>query len=529
MAVTLAAALTGAEHAFPSPAHAGPPPIQHRREITQARYAATSPGYSLDPRPLPVRLIGAPRVQKPGAHVAWESCDSIRTIAQVYPSMNAAFTFGDTDHDGRNEFIAAVDSNYYHLRIVEDQGNNHYVDEYVGPYIDPYAAGDFDLDGRADILGQYSYYLFVYESPDSTTHPSLLVWQSPPMTNIEGFTTVADTDCDGRPEIIHSINTFGTARLIIYENTGDNTFDQVFYQVESPQDDGPKVIADLDGDGRPEIADCGTYGYLHIFESPADNVWQQVFADSTGLYDAYGVAGGVDTDGNGRPELFVSGMVTGHPELCTYVYEAVGDNTYERVADLTYRQPLAGGVWSSVADLDGSGHDAFILNAADGLLVYRGVAPGQWAFACTIADPTTDGLYNYFQPFDANQNGRAELFWTTMGNARPEGGNTLVLEYPESSPTDIPGRSLPGKAALTLTPNPWRPGTNLSLTPPLDATVSSISIYDVAGRLVDRTVVGATTGNVQWTPRLQSSGVYLIRLENANRRPLAQGRLTAIR
>ena len=214
-------------------------------------------------------------------------------------------TFGDTDHDAKNEVIVYWRDEAWNFsyRILEEQGNNVYALEYLGADLVPYATGDLDQDGKEEIVGQSENLVRVYESPTPTSYPSQLVWSSSVLTNVVGETTIGDTDRDGRMEIIHSENHWtGTASLLIFECAGDNSFQQVASIVTGSGDNGEKVIADLDGDGLVEIALSGLEGVVHIYESPADNTWVETWTDSTGLRNAYGVEGGRDTDGNGKPE-----------------------------------------------------------------------------------------------------------------------------------------------------------------------------------------------------------------------------------
>ena len=446
----------------------------------------------------------------------------MQLLTQLYSTVNGILTFGDTDHDGFNEVIMAVNFGDPDYRILEEQGNNTYVEVFVGPYFDPYAAGDFDKDGNAEVLGQYGNLLLVYESPSPSTHPSTISWQSPPLTNVIGDATVADSDGDGRAEIIHSINTFGSARLVIYENAGDNTFNQVYYNLESPQDAGPKLVADLDGDGRTEIALCGTYGYLHVYESPADNLWLPTFFDSTGLDNAYAVTGGVDTDSNGRPELFVSGDSQEVPgQRQTFVYEAVGDNCFTRVAMLPFNDAHRGGLRSCVANLDATGREEFILSVHGELLTYRSVAPGQWTVVLTIAD---SGLP---KAFDVNKNGRPEVFSVGIGHAAY--GSTLVFEHTAVSPADQPFEFGAAGNRLVAFPNPCRTKATLILAGRSRTNSSTIATFDASGRLVSRFAVPAGVDRLPWSPVTVPPGIYFLRLEAATGAPLAQGRVTVIR
>jgi VCBS repeat protein len=510
--------------------HANPAMIM---KVAVLALSTALPSYVLatSPQVLPVRMLGPDSVEGHGQRSSKQpplaSSDSMQLLTQLYSTVNLTLAFGDTDHDGFNEVIMAVTFGDFTYRILEEQGNNAYVEEFVGPYVNPYASGDFDGDGNSEVLGQYGDRLFVYESPSPSTHPSLISWQSPPLTNVLGYATVADTDGDGRIEIIHSVNTFGIARLVIYENTGDNTFCQVHYSLGSPQDDGPKLVADLDGDGRKEIALCGTYGYIHVYESLGDDLWAQTFFDSTGLDNAYAVAGGVDTDGNGRPELFVTGDSQEVPgERQTFVYEAVCNDHFTRVAILPFYDAHRGGLRSCVADLDATGREEFIYAVFSQLLVYRSCAPRQWAIVLTVPDPDSDGTHTLALPFDVNRNGRPELFWVESGHAAF--GNTLVLEH-----TTVPhtGVSNPqsAEARFTVFPNPCRAVATLLLPSDPRSAASTIATFDASGRLVARSKVEGGDNRLLWSVTPLRPGIYFLRLESSAGAALAQGRVTVIR
>ena len=88
-----------------------------------------------------------PRARSPMTTVA--DTFPLNLIAQIAPAGANLLTFGDTDHDGRNEVILSwLDDNSYccFYRIVEEQGNNVYSEEYrSGSDLFPFATGDLDL------------------------------------------------------------------------------------------------------------------------------------------------------------------------------------------------------------------------------------------------------------------------------------------------------------------------------------------------------------------------------------------------
>lgn len=468
-----------------------------------------------------VRVIYPPTPQvhaKASAVLPTASPAPFATIAQLYSMSWSSITFADSDHDGNFEaHFYWRDQNWEsHYVIMEEQGGSVYTEEYVGADFIPLAAGDLDQDGKADILGQFSYFVQIYESVDVTTYPTQLVWSSPALSNFEGATTIGDTDRDGRMEIIHSVNGSGSS-LYIFENTGDNTYAQVFAEYTGPQQTGEKVVADLDGDGLIEIAFCGLHGWFHVYESPADNTWIETYRDTTGLRNAYAAVGGVDTDGNGVPELFVAGEGDADFRKQTIVYEAVGDNQFAKVAILLTDEFGAGGAGNVLANLESTGIQ-YVTEAANQLVFYEATGIGQWTVCAQMSDPS--GLQQWISSFDVNRNGRSELFWQSF--TLP----TLVLEHQRTSsvgPADA--RRL---EPLVIMPNPCRIRATV-IAPAVALQAKCLAVYDVAGRLVDRRSLRPGEASWVWDAQALSRGVYFLQLEKQGGTPLARGRATIVR
>jgi hypothetical protein len=359
-------------------------------------------------------------------------------LADLEFSFSGEIAFGDTDHDGANELAFTGGSNSY--RIWEHQGGNIYsLEASGGSNLHVYAIGDLDQDGRSEIIGQTSGYVQVVESVDSTSHPSELVWSSPYLSNTTGFPTIGDSDGDGQMEILQSINGIGSASgLAIFENTGSDVFTWVFNDVlPGPSATGPKLITDLDGDGLKEIALCGDPGWLHIYESPDNNIWVPRLREWTGLYNAYTMVGGRDTDSNGKPEIFIMGTLftDSTANYCAIIYEASGDNSYARVATLVMDEGVGAGS-AAVCNVDGVGPEEYLVRSSGpGIRVFRADTPGHWHLIGLVYGPG-GGVSAY----DLNRNGIPEVIrqhWTTRifehptipAWSDPRFDETLLEEY----------------------------------------------------------------------------------------------------
>ncbi len=357
------------------------------------------------------------------------------------------------------------------------------------------------------------------ESPDPWSFPSRVAWVSPPVSNVGGKTTIGDSDGDGRMEIIHSRNTFsGTSRLVIFENQGDDAYVEVYNEALLPRNasTGEKVVLDLDQDGRREIAMCGSEGFVHIVETQGDNSWSLVFVDSTGLMNAYAAAGGSDSDGNGRPELFIRGNDFSVFPPTTWparVYEASGDDQFELVATIPVPGGGSGVATAALGDLDGDGRAEYIATKhvvpwepPGGLFVYKALAEGAWQLVTFIED--IGSLMGIAYVCDLNQNGRGDIFWMgTLGWT-----STPVSRVFEYEPTSDVATTAP-RRAFRILPNPVPRGGVATLWTAAAPIAPILLVHDVRGRLVARHDLRGRA--LEWWPRDLAAGVYFVRLTDA--------------
>jgi hypothetical protein len=119
-----------------------------------------------------------------------------------------------------------------------------------------------------------------------------------------------------------------------------------------------------------------------------------------------------------------------------------------------------------------------------------------------------------------------ELFWPCDAS---DAESTLVFEYdPTSSSTANPGTS-GSVSRIVSVGNPSRSVIKL-YAPGLADRIAAISVYDVAGRLVERAIpVQDAPGTLVWAPRRLAAGVYVIRAETNHREVLATRRVVFVR
>jgi len=447
----------------------------------------------------------------------------LEQVGTMYPTNFDQMVFGDTDHDQKNEAILYVqDAAFtFHYRVLEHQGGNVYSDEYSGDELIPYAVGDLDGDGKSDLVGQEGAKIRVYESSTPSTYPTQLVWQSLDLMNVESFIAIGDTDQDGRKEILYSYNPFsGTPRFYIFENVSDNSYAQVYNTPLSGNDNtGEKVIADFDRDGRIEIAFGGLLGNLYVYESTGNNLWTRTLLHATGMSNAYACKGGIDTNGNGRAEIFLSGI--GDFDWETHVFEATGNDQWSEVALLHENDGYLGRTFTALGDLDGTPPAEFMMEGNSHFWVYRAGGLG-WQKIAQVDDPLGAGHIG-LQAYDANDNGRTEIFWDG-DNPIHFADRTLILERP-LAPSGVPSTAAP--MLLSLAPNPMGDEVRILGAMPLEPAARAEWI-DALGRRHEATFQNRSAAPMLDT-RALPAGVYWLQLADRDGRLVATARAVRLR
>ncbi len=400
---------------------------------------------------------------------------ALQVVGQLPPHLFQGMAFGDSDHDGLTEVGMYINNggNFTH-RLYESPAGHTWGQVAEGPALIPYGIGDADGDGLAETMGQWSFWLYVYEATSPNGHPNHLAWQSPAMTNVVGFATFGDVDADGRIEILHTLNPFsGPSYLMIFENSGDDAFTLVHQAFLDDGNGGTKVIEDFDGDGRREIATSTLNGKILVFESTGDDSYALTWVGNLGTYNAYACALGHDMDGNGKPELVVGGS-SDQTGYVTTIYEATGDNSFAPVQTITIVNGYHGLPFNATGDLDGDGRDELAIETAFDLYVYEPDAIGHYVEIAHVPQPVN--IMNGLAIADADDDLLAEIYWQT--ESALSGPPTLI--YESSEPAGLSdGAVPPADLTLAAAPNPFVARTRV-----WGGGAGEVRIHDLAGRLV---------------------------------------------
>jgi len=330
----------------------------------------------------------------------------------------------------------------------------------------------------------------------------------------------------------------GVIRITIFECEGDDAYVQKYLsplELDSRSKPsleniynpwaGDELVLDLDRDGRPEIVNGGQ-GRLQIYESTADDAWERIYVDSTGLVGSRVLTGGQDTDGNGKRELFLGGedWTTEPVVRQVFVYEPNGGRSFTRVATMSALDNASGGQWGALARTEYDGRVRFVWALYQHLRIYIATGPGEWQLETIIQDPDAPYHHAVFA-YDLNRNGRDEIYWLSDVLGVP----SLVLERP-TLPTDVTGNTaLPWAGTLRVAPSPCRGDASVFLDPVLAPRAALWSVFDASGRLVLQGSLGPRAGPWLFPAKTLSSGLYFFRVTDALGQRVATGRAVVVR
>jgi len=337
----------------------------------------------------------------------------------------------DSDHNGLNEIIFRVS---YKWEIWEHRPINQYklvyVDTGAYPYppgietgnFEPKDVGDIDQDSLTDLLGPnverangllYNV-VTIQESPNYTSYPESLSWwyrYSNYAVQTAPFYFPPDLDQDGQRELLFLAEGIGVT--YIFENRGNNQNELVWSRFREPA--WSFAFGDFDLDGRKEFAtaNLGSLGRVSVYENTGNDQYEMIYQDTVNLPNGSDVFSGNDLDQDGKPEFFVSfaRWVGGNIwDFYLYMWEATGNNTYERtfidrVRDIDYLDR-----WSKCGDLDGNGVEELVWSIGAQVRVYKATGNNQFQLVWNWRnDHGGDYPHSLVNIYDMNKNGYKEI------------------------------------------------------------------------------------------------------------------------
>jgi hypothetical protein len=378
----------------------------------------------------------------------------------------------DFDHDGQREFVMRMGTAGAfggRLEFYESTGDDsfalvHVLDLTVGETsaFHPEDSGDGDGDGRAELLVRgkigNEYFNRLYESRSPQGYAEDLVWEVENGFGWSQGVLLADTDADGKQEIVIGGTAVGRTgleeRTAIYENDGDDSYVETYYHemFGSGVSQSLEVARDLDQDGRDEIlygANVSPNGVIFAIESTGDDAYEVVwtFVGAPPANVSFIIDGG-DLDGDGKKE-FLAGGATGTGQCTLLVFEAVSDNDFQIVASMSLSQGT-GFPAATVADVDGDGRREIVFGVGDQIAIYENTGDNAWHKIWTGTTCTSAGCFQSVGAGDHDADGKEEIIFR-------ENSFTGVWEIHPADAADMDGDgSVDVIDNCPSTGNPWQ-------------------------------------------------------------------------
>jgi hypothetical protein len=443
---------------------------------------------------------------------------------------NGRVLLGDYNRNGKTDIIFTGYIDIFALGMVLERQDSaiYLMVDTVGFYLAIWDDGDFDSDGLYDVVtdGDYFIGIMIFESPDSFSYPTQEVWRDtvgqPAVTPI----SVYDIDQDGLPEIV-KVGANGID-FVIYESIGDNFYDKIYEDtiqgINTPL--STLGFADFDDDGKIEFVlgnlSDGVGAAYWLYESPADNTYEFIHLGSVptkNIKDCFSVA---DADGDGKLEFVVKGFTPLDARTHAFIFEAIGDNTYEIIKSFNLAGGDYYGGYSEAGDVDGDSVPEIVLESASYVYIIKAAGNDSFYIWDTLPGHASGSNVRIF---DIDGNGLAEII--ISGN-----NETRIYEYDPGGIEETALRLLPDALRLEVYPNPFKEKITIRYIiqnvgqcfSPANSELEGlpyICIYDVSGRLVKQFDYQTLklSDQITWkgddeNGRTVAQGVYFLQMEN---------------
>ncbi|MEZ4641457.1 MAG: FG-GAP-like repeat-containing protein [Chloroflexota bacterium] len=333
--------------------------------------------------------VGSPAIAdldgQPGAEVVVAAGDELWAFhadgstywmtdtVSIFETLSAP-AIGNLDLDPEPEIVANVGDT---VEVREHDGTLAWSTA-VPPHANPPILADLTGDGLLDlILTGWDDDVFVYDYNNGAPQLVWTVVLTSSMAGTFGAPAVADIDGDGSPEVI--VSHYGALTVL---NGEDGSL--LWTKALDPGNAGGVSVADLDGDGEVEILtgmryefETGRFGMLYALERDGSLLWSNIAEDSSSANNA----AVLDLNGDGAYEVAWNGKEQGFT-----IYNGVD-------GAILFNEPLANSATGSdypiFVDVDGDSYAEIIVPTIRGVVVFG--QDGVWGETrpCGMSTATT--------------------------------------------------------------------------------------------------------------------------------------------
>jgi len=386
---------------------------------------------------------------------------------------------------------------------------------------------DVDQNGLTEVSFSLAGNLSLFEQTTSTTLPLQLKFvhdryagsnldPGPSTVHIGFLDADSITDILYKGSEIDSITMQQAGKVYVAEyGSTVNDFVRVWSHSFSPVPwafVGGFAVGEFDGDGMREFVASELNGKVFVFENTGDNTYAQIWRDSLPFVNVYYQTSG-DVDGDGKEEFFVGATMSNGTWIT--VYEADSNNHYSPRVILHL---LSGGTGDEptylTRDVDGNGRLELVIASGNRIFVFKSDTNDSYSVWYYKRENARQSV----QLYDFNRDGRQDLVvskFEFVGKQTRDWSDVYLASGLVG--VDKDGRDqLPESIELLQNyPNPFNPSTRIVYRVKSQEPVS-LRVYDVLGREV-ATLVNETKApgeyDATWDARDFPSGVYFYRIQ----------------
>jgi FG-GAP-like repeat/Abnormal spindle-like microcephaly-assoc'd, ASPM-SPD-2-Hydin len=250
-------------------------------------------------------------------------------------------------------------------------------------------AGDFNADGKMDIavVNDNNIVSVLLGNGDGTFQPEKTY-----LTGIYPYSmATADVNGDGKLDLVLAANTDNAIDVLL--GNGDGTFQPFLASPTGGVNPYGVVIADFNGDGKLDVATGEGSEELTIMLGNGDGT----FRFSTDIFVYFSPIAAVDINGDGKVDLFGTGVALNGSEGGASYMLGNGDGTFQDPVIIPATPTNENFFQVGVADLNGDGKLDFWAAARygenDGDSIYSFLGNGDGTFQSPIIYPITTAGY----------------------------------------------------------------------------------------------------------------------------------------
>lgn len=446
--------------------------------------------------------------------------------------------------DFAGEYKIPINTELAEAAIIELQTDSTFLIKkvYKDTVIIPLSVTDVDSDGLLELnitdalLNLPGLAIANYEQSHPDSFPNIRqfthrTWEFGGEVSSETFT---ELDNDIYMDMLY-VGTDSTVQcchqiFVAEYDTSTHDFQRRFSMIPSPDwRVSGFSVGDFDDDSFQEFATGSVSGKVYLVENTGDNSYQQVFYDTLSTPNAYITGATNDIDGNGKLEFFVGGSAyyNGIPASRIYWFEPGTVNNYYKVRSFfLLGTNVLGFSELYIHDVNSDGVDDLIFSFSYQVVILV------WNRTSAEFDLFYfDKWENFYQEinsismYDLFNDGYPALFVSVKDVMKPPRVKSLIYKYSHVTGIDRPPVNLPKNIYLQQNyPNPFNSNTVISFKLSKRDYIS-LTIYDIAGkevkRLIKNQVFAPGEHEIIWNSlnnigKEVSSGIYIYELKTGD-------------